>query len=291
MRMSSVLQVTVAIAAAAMVPMVAMAEGAKAPGIDMSVSRSATIPTAAMPPGSEMWAIWIALPSGRKVESKAAKVPSTWMELDMGLTGSTVSAPVSGESPANQCLVFGAEGLASLTGRETTTGPGEGFACHFGAGVPYWEENRGSDLYTRAQLNVGGPWVPGMYDTVDAYRSAGGDSRALRVDPISFRKVEKELRAAGMMTATTRLVTMAPGSRSLAVDRYPTLRMVTRGELKWASLAPDAEAGTLPQGLFKLGAFNWIDWTKPQQVVLVNESGAAAEFVEWSVMPAAGALP
>lgn len=172
-----------------------------------------------------------------------------------------------------------------------TTGPGDGFACHFGEGVPYWEENRGSDLYSRAQLNVGGPWVPGMNDTVDAYRGAGGDTRALRVDAISFRKVEAEMRAAGKMTATTRVVTMAPGSRSVAVDRYPTLRMLTSGELKWGSLPADAAEATLPKGMFKLGVFNWIDWTKPQQVVLSNESQAPAQFVEWSVAPASATAP
>ena len=284
--MSQVLRVLMAAADVAALPMIAMAEGAATPGIDTSLSRSATIPTGSMPPGSEMWALWITLPAGKKVEGKEPKVTSQWMDLEMGLTGSTVSAPTSGTFPKNQCLVLGAKGPVSLTGEETTTGPGEGFACHFSTGVPYWEENRGSDLYSRAQLNVGGPWVPGMYDTVDAYRGAGGDTRALRVDPVSFRKVEAELRAAGMMTATTRVVTMAPGSRSVSVDRYPTLRMLTSGELKWGSLPADAAEAAMPKGMFKLGMFNWIDWTKPQQVVLANESQAPAQFVEWSVAPA-----
>ncbi len=291
MRMSHVFRAFMTAAGVAALPMIAMADGAPTPGIDTSLSRTATIPTGSMPPGSEMWALWIALPAGRKVEGKEPKVTSKWMDLEMGLTGSTVSAPVSGTFPENQCLVLGAKGQVNLTGEETTTGPGEGFACHFSAGVPYWEENRGNDLYSRAQLNVGGPWVPGMYDTVDAYRGAGGDTRALRVDPISFRKVEAELRAAGMMTATTRVVTMAPGSRSVAVDRYPTLRMLTSGELRWGTLPADNAETAMPKGMFKLGVFNWIDWTKPQQVVLANESQAPAQFVEWSVAPASGPAP
>ena len=291
MRNSNIHRGIVAIASTAIFPVLAMANGAKAPGIVTSISRSATIPTAGMPPGSEMWALWISLPAGGKVEVQEPKVQSTWMDLEIGLTGSAVSATLSGKAPGNRCLVFVAEGQESFTGQETTTSPGDGFACEFGTGVPYWEENRGSDPYSRVQLNVGGPWVPGMYDTVDAYRSAGGDSKALRVNKIIFQKVEKELRAAGMMTATTRVVTMAPGSRNVAVDHYPTLRMVTRGELTWGTIPVEMEATTMPQGMFKLGVFNWIDWTKPQQVVLSNESGAPAEVVEWSVMPAGGPVP
>jgi len=289
--MSHVYRAIVAAAGVAVLATPAMADGASTPGIDTSVSRTATIPTGGMPPGSEMWALWVALPAGKKVEGKEAKVPGRWMDLEMGLTGSTVSAPVSGTFREDQCYVLGAKGQANLTGKQTTTGPGEGFACHFSTGVPYWEENRGSDPYSRAQLNVGGPWVPGMYDMVDAYRGAGGDTRALRVDAISFRKVEAELRAAGKMTATTRVVTMAPGSSSVAVDRYPTLRMLTSGELKWGSLPADAAEATLPKGMFKLGVFNWIDWTKPQQVVLSNESQAPAQFVEWSVTPGSATAP
>lgn len=173
-------------------------------------------------------------------------------------------------------------------GQETATGPGEGFACQFGTGNPYWEENRGKDLYSRAQLNIGGPWTPGMVDAVDTYRRAGGDSKALRVDAIAFRKVEEELRATGMMIATTRVITMAPGSRSVTMDRYPTLRMVTDGELRWGTVPVDMTVRAMPKSLFKLGQFNWVDWTKPQQVVLSNESDKPAEFVEWSITPAPG---
>lgn len=289
--MSRIFRSAVALASAALFPMLVMAEEAKPPGIVTSTSRSATIPTAGMPPGSEMWALWISLPAGKKIQSAEAKVQSKWMNLDMGLTGTTVSATSSGTAPENECVVMGAEGQVNFTGQVTTTGPGEGFACHFGTGSPYWEVNNGTDLYSRVQLNVGGPWVPGMYDVVDAYRSVGGDSKALRVDAIAFRKVEAELRAAGMMTATTRVVTMPPGSRSVAMDRYPTLRMVTRGELKWGSVPVEADAASMPWGQFKLGQFNWVEWTKPQQVVLSNESDQPAELVEWSVAPAAGPAP
>jgi hypothetical protein len=276
----------VAIVSTVAIPMLAMADGAKSPGIITSISRSATIPTEGMPPGSEMWAMWISLPSGKKVEVRDPKVPSTWMDLEMVLTGSTVSAPLSGNAPKNECLLLGAEGHVSFTGQELTTRPGDGFACHFGTGVPYWEENQGTELYSRAQLNVGGPWAPGMYDSVDAYRSAGGDAKALRVDPFSFRTVEKELRATGMMTVTTRIVTMPPGSKSVAIDRYPTLRMVTRGELRWGIFPLGQEAFGMPKSIFKLGEYNWIEWTRPQQVVLSNDSDQPAELIEWSVTPA-----
>lgn len=289
--MSHIFRTTLTLLSAAALPMLAMAEGAPSPGIVTSMSRTATVPTGAMPPGSEMWALWISLPAGKRIEGTEPKIKSTWMDLDMGLSGASVSGALSAKAPENQCVVLGAAGQVSYTGQETTTGLGEGFACHFGTGVPSWEENRGSDPYSRAQLNVGGPWAPGMYDTVDAYRSAGGDSRALRVEAISFRKVEADLRAAGMMTATTRVVTMPPGSRSVAMDRYPTLRMVTRGELKWGTIPVEADSLAVPKGMFKLGRFNWVDWTKPQQVVLANESAEPAELVEWSVAPASGTAP
>lgn len=291
MRMSQIFKVGLAIASAVAFPMLAMAEGASAPGIVTSMSRSTIIPTAGMPSGSEMWAIWISLPAGKRIEVTEPKVPSTWMNLDMGLAGSTVSAALPGHGPGYSCVVFSADGQVNYTGQETTTGPGDGFACPFGTGAPYWEENRGSDLYSRAQLNVGGPWAPGMYNTVDGYKNAGGDTKALRVDAIAFRKVAQELAAAGMMTATTRVIIMPPGSRSVAVDRYPTLRMVSRGELKWGNIPLDADPSAMPTGMFKLGRFNWVEWIKPQQVVLANESDQPAELVEWSVAPASGIAP
>lgn len=289
MRMSQIFRFSVALASAAFFPMLALAGEAKPPGIVTSTSRSASIPTEGMPSGSEMWALWISLPAGKRIEAEEAKVQSTWMNLDMGLTGSSVSATASGTAPQNECVVMRPEGQVSFTGQVTTTGPGEGFACHFGTGGSYWEENNGSDLYSRAQLNVGGPWAPGMFDVVDSYRNAGGDTKALRVDSIAFRKVAQELAAAGMMTATTRVVIMPPGSQSVAVDRYPTLRMVTRGELQWGAAPVDASAP--PKSMFKLGQFNWVDWTKPQQVVLANATDQPAELVEWSVAPAAGTAP
>jgi hypothetical protein len=222
---------------------------------------------------------------------KEPKVQGTWMNLDMALTGTTVSAVEKGKATGDNCVVMGAEGQQSYTGQEIRIGPGEGFACRFGTGASYWEENRGTVLFSRAQLNVGGPWTPGMNDTVDDYRRAGGDSKALRVDQILFRTVEKDVRAAGMMTATTRVITMPPGSSSVALDRYPTLRMVSRGELKWGTIPVDAAATARPAGMFKLGPFNWVDWTKPQQVVLSNQTDQPAELVEWSVAPAAATAP
>jgi hypothetical protein len=104
----------VAIMSAAAIPMLAMAEGAKSPGIITSISRSATTPTEGMPPGSEMWALWISLPPGKKVEVSEPKVPSTWMDLEIVLSGSTVSAPLSKTAPENECLLLSAEGHVSF---------------------------------------------------------------------------------------------------------------------------------------------------------------------------------
>ena len=289
--MSHIFRGTVAIVSAVFFPMLAMAEGAKSPGIITSISRSATISTGGMPPGSEMWAMWISLPAGKKVEMKEPKVPSTWMDLEVGLTGSAVSAPLSGKAPEEECVLYGADGQKNFTGQEITTRPGDAFACNFITGVPYWEENQGTELYSRAQLNIGGPAAPGQWDTPEDYRRAGGGFQAVRVDWILFREVEKELRATGMMTATTRIVTMPPGSKSVATDRYPTMRMVTSGELRWGTIPVELETSVMPKSMFKLGQFNWIEWTRPQQVVLSNESDKPAELVEWSVTPALRTAP
>jgi hypothetical protein len=291
MSMAHIFRGTVAIVSAAFFPMLAMAEGAKSPGIVTSISRSAIISTGGMPPKSEMWAMWVSLPAGKKVEMKEPKVPGTWMDLEFGLTGSTVSAPLSGKVPEGWCVLFDAGGQRNLTEQEVTTRPGDALACNFTTGIPYWEENRGGELYSRAQLNIGGPWAPGMYDTGDAYHMAGGEFKALKIDAILFREVAKELRATGMMTATTRIVTMPPGSKIVATDRYPILRMVTSGELRWGTIPVELEMSEKPKSMFKLGQFNWIEWTRPQQVVLSNESDKPAEFVEWSVIPALGAAP
>ena len=291
MRMTQIFRSALALASATLFPMLVMAEEAKSPGIVTSINRSANIQTAGMPTGSEMWALWISLPAGKKIEVGEPKVQGTWMNLDMGLTGTTVSAAEKGKAIEDHCVVVADEGQESYTGQEVSIGHREGFACRFGTGAPYWEENRGTELFSRAQLNVGGPWTPGMGDTVDDYRSAGGDAKALRVAPFLFRKVEKDLRAAGMMTATIRVITMPPGSRNVGMDHYPTLRMVTRGELKWGNIPLDADPSAMPNGMFKLGQFNWVEWTKPQQVVLANESDQPAELVEWSVAPVSGTAP
>ena len=166
---------------------VAMADEAKSPGIVTSISRSANLSTGGMPPGSEMWAIWVSLPAGKKVEVKEPKVPSTWMDLEVVLTGSSVSASLSGK--VSDCVLIDAEGQKDLTGQETTTRPGDAVACNFTTGNPYWEENRGGEVYSRVQLNIGGPWVPGTYD-ISLYRDAGGDFRALR--SIRFYSVERK---------------------------------------------------------------------------------------------------
>lgn len=285
--MSHIFRGTVALASAVFFPMLAMADGANSPGIITSISRSATISTEGMPPGSEMWAMWISLPAGKRVEMKEAKVPSIWMDLEVGLTGSTVSAASSEKVPEG-CVVFGADGQRNFTGKESTNRPGDAFACNFGTGVAYWEENRGGELYSRAQLNIGGPWAPGQSDTPEDYRSAGGRADAQNVELTAFGEVEKELRAAGMMTATTRVVTMPPGSKSLKTDRFPTLRMVTSGELKWGTGPIESEVSVTPKGTFRARQFNWLTWTGSRQIVLSNESDKPAEFIEWSVAPASG---
>lgn len=289
--MSRLFRGSILLATAAFFPVLAMADDARSTGIITSISRSATISTEGMPPGSEMWAMWLSLPAGKKVEMKEAKIPSIWMDLEVVLTGSTASGTTSGRAPEEGCVLFDDAGQRDASGQEVTNTPGDAFACNFGAGVPFWEENRGSELYTRAQLSIGGPWAPGMSDTPEEARMVGGEARAANVNATEFGDAEKELRGAGMMTATTRVVTMPPGSKSMAVDRYPTLRMVTSGELKWGTTPAGSDPSVTPKRVFREGRFMWVVWNGPRKIVLSNESDKPVEFVEWTVAPASGNSP
>ena len=138
---------------------------------------------------------------------------------------------------------------------------------------------------------MGGPWVPGMVDTPRLYREAGGVGLALPFPQLSA--VEKEILDAGAMTLSIRKVVMEPGSRIVATDPYPTLRMVEDGQLKWGFLPAGSAPQTEPKTTLTAGRFDRILGVDPTDghIVLSNSSTKPVEFVEWAVAPAPSVRP
>lgn len=273
---------------AMLLPLPAVADEAREPGIVTSTGISATISAKGMPAGSEMWALWLSLPAGKRVEVKDVGFPSTWLDTELSLNGSSVS---EGTMPPGKCFLFRAGMLQDFSGSKITTRPGDGFACGFAASYPFWEENKGTELYARAQFSIGGPFRQGQVDMPEEYRKAGGEAQAMNVDIGMFNSVEQELRAAGAMTTTIRQVTMPPGSKSMVTDRYPTLRMITSGKLSWGGIPEGSDMSLMPKSMSEKSRFDWIGWRNSGPLVLLNKSDKPVEFVEWSVAPAPGSAP
>ena len=96
------------------------------------------------------------------------------------------------------------------------------------------------------------------------------------------------------MTLSIRKVVMEPGSRIVATDPYPTLRMVEDGQLKWGFLPAGSAPETEPKTTLTIGRFELISWgVNPTDghIVLSNSSTKPVEFVEWAVAPAPGVRP
>ncbi|WP_162915106.1 hypothetical protein [Desertibaculum subflavum] len=275
-----------AIAAGAMLalPAPSLAQTPEAwPGIVMSVSGAAAISTRGMPPGSEIWAVWYSLPSGKAVEEGATA--AKWAYVEMTLSGSAV---VTG-GPTPMCQSIGAGGVPSGTS-ERVTDPGDVEICNFASLPGTRTENRGTQPYVFAGLAVGGPWKEDMEDDVDLYLKAKGQAKAAHVTPAQFRDVEKEILAAGAMTVVIRNVTMAPGTQIVTTDRYPTLRMVETGKLVLSS-TPKGARGPIRKTLEALDFMEWTPAKADEQFVLSNDSDQPVQFVEWNVAPAQGAKP
>ena len=152
------------------------------------------------------------------------------------------------------------------------------FACnsaHFGS-TRY--ENRGSELHVRAQLAVGGPWVPGMVDTPSLFREANGGGQAFGLGPSEFGAVEREILSTGAMTLTIREVVMPPDSRVVTADRYPTLRMIEKGGLRWGLLKAGSDPTASPEVIFRESQFRWIgcDPSLTDESSLQHRQGASA---------------
>ena len=163
-------------------------------------------------------------------------------------------------------------------------------ACNYALATSHREENRSSEPYVYAFLSIGGPWLPGMESDPDEYRKVGGDAGAVNVSPSEFGAAEKEILAAGAMCVTIRRVTMPPGSRIVAIDRYPTLRMAEKGHLEFASSKAGSDPTAQPDVLALKSRFGWMGWDSLHPRTTVSNTGKEpAEFIEWSVAPAQGA--
>lgn len=262
------------------------AEQANPAGIITSRSTAATFSAKQLAPGSQIWASWLLLPAGM-----TAEIPPSggdkWIHLDVGLRGSIAW---SGEMPSECHLIDSGMAAESDSGR-TTLSPGSGFACNSFQRGASKEENRGSEPYIHAVLNIGGPWAFGMSSIDDGYSQVPENARVLGVESALFKDVESEIIDKGAVTVTIRSVFMPPGTRLIADDSYPTIRMVTDGQLTWGALPPGATTPNITFTKSKFGELVWGIRPPGTRIVLANQSGVPTEFVEWSVSPADGIMP
>lgn len=270
--------VALASGAIAAVAPAALAQADAGPGIVTAVSGAATLSTKGMAPGSEIWAVWYSLPPGKAVVEPASGAKWTWFELALG------GAAIVTGSPTPMCRPVTTGGFQAA-GAERVSEAGDIEACNYAILPESRTENRGTQPYVFAGLAVGGPWKEGMEDDVDLYLRVNGQAKSAQVRSAQFRDVEKEILAAGAMTVGIRSVTLPPGARIVATDRYPTLRMVTLGQ---ASVAKG------PGGSAKaVAAYEMMEWSPgaEEQVVLSNTGDQPVQFVEWTVAPPQGVSP
>lgn len=249
------------------------------PGIVVSIIGSATISTKGMSPGSEIWAVWYSLPAGKTVVEPASGAKWAWFEMALG------GAAVVTGTPTPMCRPVSAGGFQAA-GSERVSEAGDVEVCNYAILPESRTENRGAQPYVFAGLAVGGPWKEGMEDDIDLYLKVNGMAKAVQVRSAQFRDVEKEILDAGAMTVAIRNVTLPPGARIAATDRYPTLRMVGSGQLNVAR-----GTGGAPKALAAHEMLEWAPGSAEEQIVLSNNSGQPAQFVEWTVAPAQGVNP
>ncbi len=253
----------------------------KDPNIVTSVSGSATISTKGMPAGGEIWAEWYSLPPGQAVVEPGST--PKWAYLALTLDG---SASVTGNGNA-MCRSLDPAGR-EVDASDPVDQAGDVEVCNYSVLRGARRENRETEPYVFAELSVGGPWKEGMEDAADQYLKVNGLAKSAHVAPSQFGEVEKEILKTGAMKVTIRRVTIPPGSRTVTTDRYPTLRMVEKGQLNLSSVPEDSQASKV------LAAFDIMEWTPAnadKQIVLSNTGNVPVQFVEWSVAPAQASTP
>lgn len=275
-----------ALSIAMVLPTIAQASDTDMPGIVTSLGTSATVSTKEIVPGGDMWAGYFTLPPGRKVEF--AKLISKWTDFEFNLKGSATGAF---SVPPGTCLTYNAAMRADGANLETVSKPGDAVVCNYARLGPGWEENRGSEPFVKAVLNIGGPNTPEDIHATPNYAGGGGSVSGHAIARDDFAPIEKELIAAGAMTASIRQVTVPAGMRIVVRDHYPVLRMVSEGGLEWGEIPADADPQTKPDSERPKRRFDWIGWVPKSQIVIINRLDTPAQFIEWSVVPAPGVTP
>lgn len=282
MSMSNKLLIAV-LAAALVMPSLSMAGETKSAGIITSTGISATMPTREIVPGGDMWVGWVMLPPGRRVEFP--QLVSQWTDLELVLGGSAIGGS---NAPPGKCFAFRTGIVQDVFGGEGTSNPGDGVACGYAPGAQYWEENRGTEPFTKAVMNIGGPNTPGELHTTPGYVEVGGFVQGYLIPRKDYALVENELIAAGAMTVSIRQGTLPPHARLAVKDRYPTVRFVIDDRVSLGSLPAEADPMTAPKSPLTAA---WIPWVPRRQLVITNTQETPVQFVEWSVVPEPGVLP
>lgn len=279
--LATVAAVAIAVGAMAAFSPASLAQTSEAgPGIVVSVSGSATISTKGMSPGSEIWAVWYSLPAGKSVVEPASGAKWAWFEMALG------GAAVVTGTPTPMCRPVSAGGFQAA-GSERVSEAGDVEVCNYAILPESRTENRGTQPYIFAGLAVGGPWKEGMEDDIDLYLKVNGMAKVAQVRSAQFRDVEIEILNAGAMTVGIRNVTLPPGARIVATDRYPTLRMVASGQLSIARGPSTAK----PKVLAPYEMTEWVPGNPDEQIVLSNSTDQPVQFVQWTVAPAQGVNP
>jgi hypothetical protein len=265
----------------------ASAEDTSYPGIISAYERSAVISAADMPQGSEMWAMWVSLPPGKTVDHPGSGI-GKWIDLQLVLDGRSDTVDDSVTGGPDPCVMFRADGRQEPIASKTTVEAGDGYACNPTLSSKFRETSSGDGAFIKAQLDIGGPWAPGMGDTPQEYRDGGGAVEVAGLDAQTMASVEKDIRATGAMRVSIRRVTIPSGTRMIVTDPYPVLRLISNGEVQWGVLPPGARAGDAPAKMLKRGKSGWLLWdsTTPQQIRLItNAAEGSAEIIEWRLAP------
>ena len=253
--------------------------------------RSATFSTRDLTPGSEVLFSWLLLPPGEHVDVRKSAT-GNWIHLHLALSGSAIlRGPIV---PA--CHLIPASSSQQAAAKDIEIKAGDMIACNYG--LAGWlggissVENKGAEPFVLTTIDVGGPWAWGMHSTYSEFadRSGGSDdwAKIMSARADKFHDTEQEILKAGGLNIMVEKVTLPQGSRIVVVDRYPTFRMVTDGEMAWGVLAPDANPESAPKNIFKqkkMGQSIWGLMSSNTKYVLSNASGAPVEYLQWSVRP------
>lgn len=222
--------------------------------------------------------------------------PNTTVDIpatDLGQStaiGIAISGSVNWTGASGSNCAFVLSGRQVLPGTDAGTqllNAGDSQACAYGYPAAYRLENPGPDSYLDAGLSFGTPFVDGMPNYGELFGAVGSSIDGYQIMAATLASVEPELLATSAVTLTIRQVTIPPGGRIVADDRYPAIRLISTGQLTWGSAFTGSNA--TPEIEFVVYKYGWLGWNivpRGQDIVLTNRGDEPAVFVEWSVTPA-----